>query len=1081
MKKISARAYFFKKMFDCFMVGLFIIFLLLMWTLYKGPISVPYLRPYIVQALNYDENDYTIDIGDVNIELVRSIQPLRITANDIALQKKDKTIEIEAPKLYLSFSLRALMRGIIAPSDVNIMRPKARIYASYGIDEQNVPENVVGKKKLQFLIERINEFLQHYNSEDKIYPESYVNNITVSEGEMELREVDLDRNWIFSDVNFEFNRNFINMELNANALVNINDKIASIGFESEYHAADDKLDLEVYFSDLVLSDMMEAFNETTEDNMFSYISVEVPINGKIDTVIELTDILAHPAEAQDYMDGAIEKLAFEIDGGHGYISFEGEEKYNYDIDEMLLAGKVVGGFDEIKVENAEFKMGGQNAIVDLEISGLQTFYLEGTLQDLAMRFKAKVDDFPFAELPRFWPRYVAEPAWQWCKDGLIGGHAQNAEFMFDFGYRPKTEDWGLINLKGTAKLDDADLLYLEGMPIVHNIYGTAHFSDHNILIDIDKGVSDGVIITGGKVNIYDLDKEDNFISIDLAGNSSVKDALLLIDHKPLAFTSGMGLNPNNISGTVDVKLKLDFELRQDLDTDDIKVEVKADLHQIEIKDLIDKHSVSADEMKLAVNSAGWSLSGEGNFENIPVKLTMNDKFTDKKYKSKCSLSFKLDDKAKKILGLNHKILNAPNVEGFALVNADAVVKEDGSVSIDLAADLQNTKLDYAYFGFVKENAQPAEIKAKINMQNKKVTHISELNLIKPGFVISGNVAMYPSGRVKLVDVTKITGPRTSAKAKVSMTDTDTPTFKIEVSGSSYDLTPLFDKADAKTDADLTTQKQVRQENEDDGLETVNNADIFVMVNSLWTNKTTPIQNFAGSAKLRHGIGIDEVNMVGNYGIDKSIKLNLSYVPRGDKEHYLSIESNNAGSTLKVLRLYENMVGGTLKIEARRQADKKFIGHATVRDFSIQNAPVVAQILSVASFTGMLDLLKGDGLTFTHFSAPFEYQYKILKLNHAKAEGSVVGLTTTGTYNRATDDVRFYGVVAPAYSLNRFLGQIPVVGNLLASKDGTIFAADYKAEGAVKDLDVDVNSLSILSPNSMKEWYNKNFGDGDGEL
>ncbi|MBR6356168.1 MAG: hypothetical protein IKR92_04870, partial [Alphaproteobacteria bacterium] len=63
MKKMSARRYFFKKMFDCFMVGLFIIFLLLMWTLYKGPISVPYLRPYIVQALNYDENDYTVDIG----------------------------------------------------------------------------------------------------------------------------------------------------------------------------------------------------------------------------------------------------------------------------------------------------------------------------------------------------------------------------------------------------------------------------------------------------------------------------------------------------------------------------------------------------------------------------------------------------------------------------------------------------------------------------------------------------------------------------------------------------------------------------------------------------------------------------------------------------------------------------------------------------------------------------------------------------------------------------------------------------------------------------------------------------------
>jgi hypothetical protein len=219
-------------------------------------------------------------------------------------------------------------------------------------------------------------------------------------------------------------------------------------------------------------------------------------------------------------------------------------------------------------------------------------------------------------------------------------------------------------------------------------------------------------------------------------------------------------------------------------------------------------------------------------------------------------------------------------------------------------------------------------------------------------------------------------------------------------------------------------------------------------------------------------------MVGNFGIDKSIKVNVDYTPRDNHEHYLSIDSNNAGSTLKVLHLYDNMVGGNLKIEARRDKNKKFIGHAAIRDFSIQNAPVMAQLLSVASLTGMLDLLKGDGLTFTHSSAPFEYQYQTLRLKHAKAEGNVLGLTAHGTYNRATDDIKISGAIAPAYSLNRLLGKIPVVGNLLASKDGTIFAADYKIEGPADNAEIDINSLSILSPNSMKEWYNQNFGGED---
>ena len=135
MKKLSARAYFFKKMFDCFMVGMLLILLIFMWMLYKGPISVPYLKPYIVQALNYDENDYKIDIGEVNIELIRSVQPLRVTADKIRLQKKDGTVDINAPKLYLSFSLRALLKGIIAPSDISLSNPTAYIYTTYGVQE----------------------------------------------------------------------------------------------------------------------------------------------------------------------------------------------------------------------------------------------------------------------------------------------------------------------------------------------------------------------------------------------------------------------------------------------------------------------------------------------------------------------------------------------------------------------------------------------------------------------------------------------------------------------------------------------------------------------------------------------------------------------------------------------------------------------------------------------------------------------------------------------------------------------------------------------------------------------------------
>ena len=1070
MKKISHRLYFLKKTFDFFIVGMLMVVLLFFWTLYRGPVSVPYLKPYIIQALNFDDSEYKVGLGDVNMELVRSIQPIRITAKNISLKKNDDTFSINAPKLYLSFSLRALLKGIIAPSDISMENPSVYVFASYGLEEKSATE--ISKKKTQFYVEKFKEFLNNYNAEEKIYPESFVNNITIKNGEIELHEVELGRKWLFSDLNFEFNREFINLKANANTLVNLDDKIASVGFESEYHTATDKLDLEVYFSDLIISDFWNSFNTSTEETDFASMSFNIPINGKVNTTIALADILAHPAEVPDYLDGAIDKIGFELDGGHGYIAFNEDEKYNYDIDEFAVTGEITGGIDELKVSDAIFKLSGQKAIVSITAGGLESYIWENSLKDLFVRFKAEINEFSLTDLPHFWPRYVAEPGWEWCKDGLTAGIAKNGIFVFDFGYDKNSEEFGLLNLDGNAYLNDGDIFYLEGMPIVHDVYGLAKFTQDSIIIDIDKGISDGVIITDGEVKIYDLGKDRNYISIDLISNSTISDALKLINNPPLEFTKDMGINPDDIGGNVDMSLKLDFELKQDLMPEEIKVDVAADLHKVNIEKIIPQHKLGADEMSLKVNSKGWHLLGDITYDNIPVQLKIDEDFTDKKYKSKCKISFVLNETAKKNLDLDLAILSAPNMTGPAIVSADIIVNQKDQIEIYATADMNNAELNYPYFGFSKKSGVPAILKANMIIENNKINNVQTLQYHQSGFDIAGNVDMYPSGRVKTVNISQITGEKTSAKAKIALSDSDNPKLKIDVSGISYNLIPLFDK----TDGSSNKEDNPSQNNEDDGLEKTYNTDVFVNVNSLWTNESTPIQNFAGSVQLKRGVGIEEVHMVGNYGIDKSIKVKLDYSPIADGEHYLAIDSNNAGSTLKVLRLYENMVGGTMKIEARRGKDKKFIGHATVRDFSIQNAPVMTKLLTVASFTGMIDLIKGDGLTFTHFSAPFEYNRKILLLKNAKAEGNVLGITTDGTFNRATGGINLSGAIAPAYSVNRFLGKIPLVGNILAGKDGTIFAATYDIKGDTDNPEIDINSLSMLSPNSLKDWYSKTFGD-----
>ena len=212
-------------------------------------------------------------------------------------------------------------------------------------------------------------------------------------------------------------------------------------------------------------------------------------------------------------------------------------------------------------------------------------------------------------------------------------------------------------------------------------------------------------------------------------------------------------------------------------------------------------------------------------------------------------------------------------------------------------------------------------------------------------------------------------------------------------------------------------------------------------------------------------------LVGN---NQKKRIKFDYVPRPNNEFLLSVDSNDAGSALKALRVYDNMQNGMIQIEARRRKDKTFIGHAKIRNFSIYNTPIIAKLLTVASFSGMVNLLTGEGIAFSHFDAPFEYKDKVFTVSEGKAFGNVIGITMEGTYNRNTDYLKGKGVIVPAYSINSFIGKIPVIGNILSGKDGSVFAANYSVKGEISDPEVKINPLSALTPSSLKDLFSSLF-------
>ncbi len=1072
MKKISNRRYTFKKIIDYTGAAVLAFLLIFLWQLYRGPIEVPFLKPYIIKALNHDDSSYQVSLDTVNIELVRSIQPIKIIANNVSYRKNDDTFIVNAPKTSVSFSIRALLHGVIAPSSIEVNNPTVYVFTTYGV--ANNSSDSLTRKKLEYYFDSFEEFLERFNSDDNSYSESYVNEIRVNNAEVEYHEVELGRKWLLSDLNYYFERGFGDISTGFNSSLKLSEKSATtVGLDAQFVPSSNKLTLKTYFADLIPSDLFKnILEERTQQKIYA---VDIPMNGQVEAIIDFNEIRKNKDDIYQSVDTAFEQITLSVEGGAGTIRFSNKDEYNYAVSSFMLGGKISAGLDKLNIDNANFDLGVQKTKISLDINGLKDYFFNDSLENIKIIFKAHIDNLNFDELYTYWPRYVAEDAWLWCKNSIHGGQAANAGFAFEFGYDKKQKNIVFQDLRGSVDIIDSNLNYLKGMPDINHIYGTAIFSPQDLTIKIDKGVSDGVIMTGGSVILKDLNKKDNFAEIEIEAESSITDALKLIDNPPLGYATEMGLKPENFNGTAETKLGLDFELKSNLAPHEVKVDVDALLHDVKIPDIVQDKVISAPELTLKVTNSGMLIDGNAIFDDIPVKLHWDESFGRKNYKSKYKLSFKYNDALKQKFGLEkYSVLNAPYISGDADVDADVIAYDGGKYDVNLTANMVDTELDFAFLGLLKHWGEKASLKVGLVIENGKLHSIPSLSFSKPDFNLSGKITLDDNGAVKVVDISDIQAPKTSARAKIEFANTPKQKVKINVSGISYDLSVFFASGN-KSPKDIS---KLPPKPTKDELEDVTDTDINIAVNRLWTNTDVAVRNFAGSAKLRNGIGIEEMKIVGNYDGSSQSFLRLNYEPRPNNEYMLNIDSNDAGNTMKVLHIYDNMRGGRLNIQAVRQANKKIIGHAKIRNFSLHNTPVLAKLLTLSSLTGIVNMLTGEGLNFSHFDAPFTYENQILSVDDARAFGTVMGISASGSYDKYYNELKVKGLFAPAYSLNTMLGKIPLVGNLLSGKDGTVFAANYEILGNIDDPQISYNPLSALSPNSLKEMFASLFGKDD---
>ena len=89
------------------------------------------------------------------------------------------------------------------------------------------------------------------------------------------------------------------------------------------------------------------------------------------------------------------------------------------------------------------------------------------------------------------------------------------------------------------------------------------------------------------------------------------------------------------------------------------------------------------------------------------------------------------------------------------------------------------------------------------------------------------------------------------------------------------------------------------------------------------------------------------------------------------------------------------------------------------------------------------------------------------IKDGKTSGSSIGLTFSGVLDRGKKTTDVSGTIIPVTEINQFLGNIPLVGNILGGASGLI-AATYSMKGPTSDPNIMVNPLSVLAPGIIRK-------------
>ena len=1084
-----------------------------MWRLSQGPVELELFRSQAqAQLADIFEGEF-VALGRLEARYVADGGYIRISAHDVAVAEADGDVVVRAPVIELGMALDQLALGRLALIDANVVGGSValvrRADGAIGAGLGSVARVAAQAERASgggFDAQRLFETLRDpRNGPDAI---ARLRRVRIENASLRLVDEVTGLSFIVDEARASYLRNASGLQLDMSGLV-----VTSSGFAPISLQLDAGADLDRLFLDMQARNLSPRALAPQQGRMAAISAVDAPIDLSVQIDAEAGFGLRQARFELTARDGSIEvgdtvgrfrgaRLSASFDPAAGALRIR-EASLDSDVLEASFAGRISNMRDYVGAlpTRGDFELLSPGGRLDLD--GVFEAPPEWTMIDAAGEidiaerraefdwlnldigaaglrvsgegFLSQTEDgrwLPNLRLsgpitgvfgPRdalvYWPLALADGAREWVDERVIDARVTNVRLDVDLN-AGAIEAGVLDNERLTLSFDfsNASFRYISTMTPVTDGAGSAILRGNAFEAVMTQGRIGDLELIEGVADIPRLNPKGALARFAGRGRGSAEDMLHLIDEEPMGFPTEYGVDPASIGGAGLIEFAILRPMYSEVPPEDILYEIDGVFSDISAPTGFGDLALTDAVVTLTANNEQLTAEGDGLLLGAPVSLYWIEDFglEEGAPSTRFEIGADIDARTFDALGLPvRRFLDGP-------MRVEAATRGDGLdfTSIELTADLAEAAIELPGGVWSKPPGLAAQGDLTFLLNAEGGASIAELSARSDGLEFDGRVEVDPERGPTLLRLDRL-----YVDGAMDMTGR----VALEEEGG-LDVRLEGGYLDAR---DLVSQLLQPSEGEPFGVA----MSLDIDLDRVLFSDAIALSEVALTAQTgRQGV---RRFSFGGQGESGEVEARFAAVEEGGaREFYMAAPS--AGRLLGLFGWPDYAVGGEVRMLGEAPpygSEGALSARLEVTDLTLVQAPILARILAAGSLEGLGALLSGEGIAFDRIDGDILWEDGLLTLGEFRAAGPSLGVTGAGAVDFGGRQAGVDGTIVPAYTLNSFLGGIPLIGGLLVSRPGEgVIGVTFSVEGPFDGVTVIANPLSALAPGVLRRIFEGAAGD-----